>query len=98
MDRRAFISGIALGLPAAPLAAEARGPTKIPHVGFLSPSSVFDPRTARYFQAFRQGLRDAGYVESQSIVIESRWAEGKYRYRSLTDDLRDNPHSRSVAS
>jgi putative ABC transport system substrate-binding protein len=88
INRRAFISSVTLGLLAAPLAGNAQRPTKIPRVGLLSPSSVSDPRTVRYFQALRQGLRDAGYVEDQSIVIESRWAEGKYnRLAALAAEL-----------
>jgi putative ABC transport system substrate-binding protein len=53
----------------------AQQPTKIPRIGFLiaaSPSSV----SAR-LEAFRQGLRELGYVEGKNIVIEWRYAEGK---------------------
>ena len=55
--------------------AEAQQPTKIPRIGFLaavSPSAVSDR-----IEAFRQGLRELGYVEGKNIVIESRYAEGK---------------------
>jgi putative tryptophan/tyrosine transport system substrate-binding protein len=55
--------------------AEAQQPKKVPRVGFLgtaSPSAV----SARV-EAFRQGLRELGYVEAKSILIEYRWAEGK---------------------
>jgi len=42
----------------------------------------------RRFEAFRQGLRELGYVEGQSIVLEPRWAEGQYaRYPALAADL-----------
>jgi putative tryptophan/tyrosine transport system substrate-binding protein len=75
MDRRAFVSGITLGLLAAPLAAEAQQATKIHRIGFLSPSSSADPSI---LDAFREGLREVGYVEGQNITIASRWAEGKY--------------------
>src|SRR5882724_791070 len=54
----------------------AQQPTKIPRIGFLgtaSPSTV----SARV-EAFRQGLRELGYVEGKSILIEHRWAEGKF--------------------
>jgi putative ABC transport system substrate-binding protein len=48
---------------------------KIPRIGLLSP---FSPdATAVWFQAFRQGLRDLGYVEGKNILIEYRYAEGK---------------------
>jgi putative ABC transport system substrate-binding protein len=60
-------------LSIAPLA-EAQQPTKIP-LGFLSANSRA-PMSARY-EAFRQGLRELGYVEGKNIVIESRYTEGK---------------------
>ena len=56
--------------------AEAQQPKKIPRIGFLgalSPSSI----SAR-IEAFRQGLRELGYVEGKNLVIEYRWAEGKF--------------------
>jgi len=78
MDRRTFIGAMAGGLLAAPLAVKAQQAANIPRVGFLSPSSLSDPGTSRYFQALRQGLRELGYVEGQNIAIESRWAAGEY--------------------
>ena len=61
-----------------PLAGETQQAASIPRIGFLSPSSLSEPRTSRFLEAFRQGLRELGYVEGQNIAIESRWAEGKY--------------------
>ena len=88
MDRRAFLGTLAGGLLVAPLAAEAQPAGKMPRVGYLSPGSSSDPGRQRRFEAFRQGLRELGYVEGQDIVIESRWAEGKYeRYPALAADL-----------
>ena len=88
MDRRSFISGITVGLLAAPLAAEAQQAGKVPRVGYLSPGSSSDPVRLRRFEAFRQGLRELGYVEGQNIVLEPRWAEGQYaRYPALVADL-----------
>ena len=55
--------------------AQAQQPTKIPRIGYLvasSPSAI----SAR-IEAFRQGLRELGYVEGKNIVIEWRYAEGK---------------------
>ena len=53
--------------------AEAQKATKIPRIGFLSPT--FDDSRV---EAFRQGLQELGYVEGQNIVIEYRWADGKF--------------------
>jgi len=48
---------------------------KVPRIGFLSPGSLSSV-TGRY-EAFRQGLRELGYVEGKNIIIEPRYAEGK---------------------
>jgi putative ABC transport system substrate-binding protein len=53
--------------------AEAQQPKKVPRIGLLRPGSPPDP----YVDAFRQGLRDLGYVEGKTIAIEYRWADGK---------------------
>ncbi len=74
MDRRVFINTLTGGLLAAPLAAEAQQPTKIARIGYLSLNLVPN-RHLR--EAFRQGLRDVGYVEGRNVVIEYRDAEGK---------------------
>jgi putative ABC transport system substrate-binding protein len=88
MDRRAFIGTLTGGLLAAPLAAKAQPAGKVPRVGYLSPGSSSDPLRRRRFEAFRQGLRELGYVEGQNIVLEPRWAEGQYaRYPALVADL-----------
>src|SRR2546430_17068220 len=50
-------------------------PTKIPRMGYLSGNSP-SSESAR-IEAFRQGLRELGYVEGKNIVIEYRYAEGK---------------------
>ena len=66
--------------------AEAQQPTKIPRIGYLGVAS-FSASPARR-EAFRQGLRELGYVEGKSIVIEYRWAEGKFdRLPSLAAEL-----------
>ena len=71
MDRRGFIIGAALGLVAAPFAAEAQPAGKVPRVGVIG-DSLTDPTV----EAFRQGLRELGYTEGQSIVIEARFTHG----------------------
>ena len=55
--------------------AEAQQPKKLSRIGYLSPGPASRP-SAR-LEAFRQGLRELGYVEGQNIVIEYRFAEGK---------------------
>jgi putative ABC transport system substrate-binding protein len=55
--------------------AEAQQPKKVPRIGFLSSTSA--TTAARTLEAFREGMRDRGYVEGKNISIEYRWAEGK---------------------
>ena len=62
-------------LLAAPLAAEAQTPTKLPRVGWLG-NMAPPPPIVGQLEGFRQGLREAGYVEGQNVIIEYRWAEG----------------------
>jgi ABC-type uncharacterized transport system substrate-binding protein len=66
--------------------AEVQQPTKIPRIGYLSVSSPSAMSTRT--EAFRQGLRELGYVEGKNIVIEWRSAEGKRdRLSSLAAEL-----------
>jgi len=71
MDRRAFLAGAA-ALVAAPLAAEAQQATKVWRIGYLGYTY---PSQARDLDAFRERLRDLGYIERKNLVIESRSAE-----------------------
>jgi len=64
---------LALSLTLAPLATKAQQAAKTPRVGYLSPTSA-----PAFEDAFRQRLRELGYVEGRNIAIEYRWAEGKY--------------------
>jgi putative ABC transport system substrate-binding protein len=84
MDRRTFLS--ALGLLASPLAAEAQQGGKVYRVAFLGNSTA--ALEANLVGPFREGLRDLGYVEGRNILIEYRWAEGKYeRFPALIAEL-----------
>ncbi|MFI5373189.1 MAG: ABC transporter substrate-binding protein [Candidatus Rokuibacteriota bacterium] len=76
MPRRAFMAAIAGGLLAAPLAAEAQPAGKVPLIGLLDYSSP-DPARLNWWKAFRDALRELGYVEGRSISFEARWAQGR---------------------
>lgn len=66
------LATLTLGLLAAPLAAEAQQPAKVPRIGFLGtwPTNLHD-------EALRQGLHESGYAEGQNIAIERRYFEGR---------------------
>jgi len=83
--RRTFIGTLAGGLVAAPLAAEAQQAAKIARIGYLAGNLAAGPHLP---EAFRQGLRDLGYVEGRNLVIEIRDAEGKSeRFPALAAEL-----------
>jgi len=75
MKRRELIGGLAGAAIAFPLAARAQQP-QLPLIGFLHSGSPGP--FAHLVAAFREGLREAGYVEGQNVAIEFRWAEGHY--------------------
>jgi putative ABC transport system substrate-binding protein len=86
MHRRAFLGTLAGGLLAAPLAVEAQQPAKTPRIGVLGAGSASD--TALRFEAFRQGLRERGWIEGQNVVLEYRWGDGRYdRLADLAAEL-----------
>src|SRR5919106_2847677 len=66
--------------------AQAQQPKKVHRIGFVSPSS--SSTAGANIEAFRQGLRELGYVESDNITIEIRWAEGSAeRFPHLITEL-----------
>jgi putative ABC transport system substrate-binding protein len=72
---------LVLGLLVVPLAAEAQQATKVYRIGWLSPGFPH-PDHDPPVDAFRQGLRDLGYLEGQNLVMEYRGADGKIERRS----------------
>jgi putative ABC transport system substrate-binding protein len=82
------IVALALRLLAGPLAADAQQSAKVPRIGMLVASSPESPTGRAVRDAFRQGLRELGYVEGQTIALELRWAEGKLeRFPDLAAEL-----------
>jgi putative ABC transport system substrate-binding protein len=84
--RRRFLGTLAGGLLAAPLAAEAQPAGKVTRIGVLEPTSMAS--NAANLDAFRQGLRELGYVEGQNFVVEYRSADGRSeRFPDLAAEL-----------
>jgi putative ABC transport system substrate-binding protein len=77
---------VAVMLFALCFSAEAQQATKIQRIGYLSGSSPSTSANRR--EAFQQGLHELGYVEGKNIVIEWRWAHGKFdRLPALAAEL-----------
>jgi putative ABC transport system substrate-binding protein len=77
MDRRAFISSITLGLLAASLGADAQQAARVPRIGVVIPQAP-PPARQPWLDGFREGLRELGYVEGRTILLEVRWTGDAY--------------------
>ena len=77
---RKLLGLFAVALTVHAVNAEAQQPTKIPRIGYLGGASLC--AIPAPIEAFRQGLRELGYVEGKNIVIGWRWAEGGGKTRS----------------
>ena len=75
IDRRAFITSVAVGGLLASRSADAQKVKGGPRIGWLSPASAADGLPN--LEALRTGLRELGYVEGRNIAIEPRWADGR---------------------
>jgi putative ABC transport system substrate-binding protein len=88
MNRRTFLCGLTLGTLGAPLVAEAQQPAKVPRVGMILTPSPEHPIAQAVLHAFRQGLRERGYAEGRTILIEPRFAVERIElYRDLVTEL-----------
>src|SRR5437588_9209654 len=70
MRRREFISLLGGAAATWPVAARAQQAARVPHIGWIA---IGTPQGSEFFEAVRQGLRQLGYVEGQSVMIEPRW-------------------------
>jgi putative tryptophan/tyrosine transport system substrate-binding protein len=79
---------VAVVLLAVAVIAEAQQAKKVPRIGFLANGSASEPSTVLRLDAFRQGLRELGYAEGKNIVIEYRYAGGRFeRLPELAEEL-----------
>jgi putative ABC transport system substrate-binding protein len=84
MRASAFPVALALIILVAPQVTEAQQPRHVPRIGFLSPGTATSSPT----EAFRQGLRELGYVDGQNFTVEYRWADGDAaRLPTLAEEL-----------
>ena len=85
--RAALTVVLALGLLAAPLAAEAQQAGKVWRIGLLDYGSP-DPARLAWWRAFQDRLRELGYVEGHNVVFQPRWGNGQVsRLRGLATEL-----------
>jgi ABC-type uncharacterized transport system substrate-binding protein len=88
MRRREFITLLGGAAAAWPVAARAQQAAKVARIGCIVTGSLESPEQRATVDAFRQGLRERGYVEGQNIIIEYRAADGRIeRFPELATEL-----------
>jgi ABC-type uncharacterized transport system substrate-binding protein len=86
MKRKITVLTLGALLLAQYLSAEAQQPPKVPRIGYLVEGSASG--SASLLEAFRQGLRELGYIEGRNIIVEPRWGEADYdRLPALAAEL-----------
>src|SRR5215813_6699861 len=76
MQRIGLVLALTLGITTAPFDVDGQQAGKVARIGYLSPLSI--SADSAYPEAFRQGLRELGYVEGKDVIIEARYADGKF--------------------
>src|SRR5262245_32135027 len=89
VTRRSFVRALGAGVLTAPFACLAQNQPKVWQIGFLAADSA----STKFYDNFRQAMRDLGYAEGKTCVILPRFADGKYeRLPNLAQELvRSNP-------
>jgi putative ABC transport system substrate-binding protein len=86
LRRREFITLLGGATATWPFAASAQQPAKVPTVGFLGAESA--STNQHFFDAFRQGMREHGYIDGKNVTFVERWAEGRSeRFPELVGEL-----------
>jgi putative tryptophan/tyrosine transport system substrate-binding protein len=86
IPRRNFMALLGGAAAAWPLAARAQQPAKVPTIAFLGAESA--STNQHFFEAFREGLREHGYIDGKNVTLVERWADGRSeRFPELIGEL-----------
>ena len=92
MRRRGFITLVGSAAAAWPVVAWAQQARHVPIIGYVAPTNPLNP--GRSTGAFLQRLRELGWIEGQTITIESRWAAGRPERLELVFSCRGRSNDR----